>query len=306
MNNKIKYLVVGAGGVGGSIAGFLSLSGEYVNCVARGEHLQKIRQNGLKLISDLKGEHLLKVNACNADEYSEKADVIFVCVKGYSLDSVADLLRKASHSGTLIIPVLNVYGTGARIQSMIDEGTALDGCIYIVSFVSEAGEITQMGKIFKLIFGVRHGTHVPAEKIEAISNALINSGIHVCISDNIDRDTFVKWSYISAMACTGAYFNVPMGDIQHSGKERDVFIGLSNESAAIGRKLGIPVPEDILTHHLKVLDSLAPESTASMQKDIALGHQSEIDDLLFNMVRTAEKTGVDTPVYRMVSKKFKI
>lgn len=53
----MKYLIAGTGGVGGSIAGFLSLAGKDVTCIARGAHLQAIQTDGLKLKSDLKGEH---------------------------------------------------------------------------------------------------------------------------------------------------------------------------------------------------------------------------------------------------------
>ena len=56
-NSNLKYLIAGTGGVGGSIAAFLSLSGKDVTCIARGEHLAAIRGNGLQLHSDLKGEH---------------------------------------------------------------------------------------------------------------------------------------------------------------------------------------------------------------------------------------------------------
>ncbi|MDR1555458.1 MAG: ketopantoate reductase family protein, partial [Tannerellaceae bacterium] len=57
MIKKTKYLVVGTGGVGGSIAGFLALAGKDVSCIARGAHLQAICERGLKLNSDLKGTH---------------------------------------------------------------------------------------------------------------------------------------------------------------------------------------------------------------------------------------------------------
>ena len=103
-----KYLIVGTGGVGGSIAGFLALAGKDVTCIARGKHLEAIREKGLHLRSDLKGNHFLPIQACTAEEYNEKANVIFVCVKGYSLDSIKDLLEKASDKDTLIIPILNV------------------------------------------------------------------------------------------------------------------------------------------------------------------------------------------------------
>ena len=51
--HPLKYLIAGTGGVGGSIAAFLALAGKDVTCIARGEHLAAIRENGLQLHSDL-------------------------------------------------------------------------------------------------------------------------------------------------------------------------------------------------------------------------------------------------------------
>ncbi|CAK7057920.1 MAG: hypothetical protein BACD_02792 [Bacteroides rodentium] len=118
--HPLKYLIAGTGGVGGSIAAFLALAGKDVTCIARGEHLAAIRENGLQLHSDLKGEHALRVPAYTAEEYTAlvstsadyKADVIFVCVKGYSVDSITELIKNAAHEHTVVIPILNVYGTG--------------------------------------------------------------------------------------------------------------------------------------------------------------------------------------------------
>ena len=295
----MKYLIAGTGGVGGSIAGFLSLAGKDVTCIARGAHLQAIQTNGLKLKSDLKGEHALAIPAMNAEEFNGKADVIFVCVKGYSVDSITELIKRASHDKTVVIPILNVYGTGPRIQRLVPEVTVLDGCIYIVGFVSGAGEITQMGKIFRLVYGAHKGTQVAPGVLEAIQKDL-----QAEISPDINRDTFVKWSFISAMAVTGAYYDVPMGEVQKQGKVRDTFIGLSTESAALGRKLGVEFPEDPVSYNLKVIDKLDPDSTASMQKDLARGHESEIQGLLFDMIAAAEEQGIDIPTYRMVAEKF--
>ena len=46
----MKYLIAGTGGVGGSIAGFLSLAGKDVTCIARGAHLQAIQTNNSRRI----------------------------------------------------------------------------------------------------------------------------------------------------------------------------------------------------------------------------------------------------------------
>lgn len=311
-NNNLRYLIAGTGGVGGNIAGFLALAGKDVTCIARGEHLAAMREHGLRLHSDLKGEHALKIPAYTAEEYTSlseksaryKADVIFVCVKGYSVDSITELIKRAAHKNTVVIPILNVYGTGPRIQRLVPGVTVLDGCIYIVGFVSGKGEITQMGKIFRLVYGAHKDTIVSRETLEAIQQDLQESGIKAEISPDINRDTFVKWSFISAMAVTGAYYDVPMGEVQKPGKVRDTFIGLSQESAALGRKLGIEFKEGIVEYNLKVIDKLAPESTASMQKDMARGHQSEVQGLLFDMIAAAQEQGVDIPTYKMVAEKF--
>jgi 2-dehydropantoate 2-reductase len=42
-----------------------------------------------------------------------------------------------------------------------------------------------------------------------------------------------------------------------------------------------------------------------MQKDLAGGHVSEIDGLLFEFIRLAEKCNIDVPTYRRVEKKFR-
>ncbi len=173
----MKYLIAGTGGVGGSIAGFLSLAGKDVTCIARGAHLQSIQTNGLKLKSDLKGEHTLRIPATTAEEFNGKADVIFVCVKGYSVDSIVELIKRAAHKDTVVIPILNLYGTGPRIQKLVPEVTVLDGCIYIVGFVSGTGEITQMGKIFRLVYGAHRGTVVKPGLLEAIQQDLQEAGI---------------------------------------------------------------------------------------------------------------------------------
>lgn len=300
----MKYLIVGTGGVGGSIAAFLSLAGKDVSCIARGEHLKAIQTRGLKLTSGLKGEHFLPVKAFAAEEFTEKADVIFVCVKGYSIDSILQLIRQASHEGTVVIPILNVYGTGPRLQRSLPGITVLDGCIYIVGYVSGPGEVTQMGKIFRLVFGAHPQTKVSRSLLEAVQQDLQESGIKADLSPDINRDTFIKWSFISAMACTGAYYNVPMGEVQKEGEIRKMFTGLSAESTALGRKLGITFEEDLVAYNLKVVDKLAPESTASMQKDMARGHESEIQGLLFDVITAAEKHGIEIPFYRTVARKF--
>ena len=301
---KTNYLIVGTGGVGGCIAGFLALAGHHVTCIARGEHLKQIRKKGLHLKSDIKGDHYLKVDACTTEEYNGKADVIFVCVKGYSIDSISDVLVKAAKPDTLVLPLLNVYGTGPRIQRLVPNITVLDGCIYIVGFVSAPGEITQMGHVLRVVFGARPHQNIDNERLQDIGQCLKAASIDTIVSDDINRETFIKWSFISAMACTGAYFDCTMAAIQRAGKERDMFTGLISESKLIGEKMGIPLSNNIISKGLEIIDRLDPQSTASLQKDIAKGHESEIQGQLFDMIDLGRQVGATIPTYDIVEQKF--
>ncbi len=317
----MNCLIVGTGGVGGSIAAFLALAGHQVTCIARGAHLENMYCDGLKFHSDLKGDLVLPVlkatethtppaeattlYAATAEEYQGKAELIIVAVKGYSIDgTLAECIVRASTPDTIVLPVLNVYGTGPRIAQACPGVRVIDGCIYIVGFINAPGEITQMGNVLKLVFGARPTDGVSPEQLIPIRDVLTQAGIKAILSDDINRDTFAKWGFISAMACTGAYYDVPMGALQKPGPERDTFIGLMRESTALGQKLGVLFREDPTTAGLKIIDALAPESTASMQKDIARGHESEIQGQLFDLIRSAEEQGIDIPTYHMVAQKF--
>ena len=132
-NNNLKYLIAGTGGVGGSIAGFLALAGKDVTCIARGEHLAAIREYGLRLHSDLKGEQTLKIPAYTAEEYAAlasssadcKADVIFVCVKGYSGAAFAELDRRAARRGAEVVPGLRGMGNIYRLLFVAHNDTVV-------------------------------------------------------------------------------------------------------------------------------------------------------------------------------------
>ncbi len=312
----MKYLILGTGGVGGSIAGFLAAANKDVSCIARGEHLAAIKNRGLILDSDLKGEPLtLHIKAYSGDEYMDfirqqgdkaKPDVIIVAVKGYSLQSIVPILETVSKSTTLVIPILNVFGTGQILQEMLrGVVSVLDGCIYILAHRQALGTIRQEGKIFKLVYGARTDQRIPAAKQEQVAMDLRSAGIKVNVSDDIRRDTYIKWAFISAMACTGAYYNCSVGQFQHPGPERQMFCALLRESYAIGCKMGLQLPGDYMVHSLSLIDRCAPNATTSMQKDINSQHESEIQGQLFKMPELGSKFGVETPVYNQICDKFK-
>lgn len=292
----MKYLIVGAGGTGGAIAGYLGRAGYDVTVIARGDHLKAIQRSGGLSIIRPKDRFSAPVKASDTDHYNETPDVIFVCVKGYSLDSVMPFIAKTAGSNTIVIPILNIYGTGAEMQKRLPGVLVTDGCIYVPSEKKEPGVILLKGDIFRLVFGVRNKEDFRPE-LEMIRDDLVNSGIEGILSDNIQRDFLIKFSYVSPQGVCGLLYDIPAGPIQKKGKYRDTFVELVREIEKLANAMGVRFDKDIVEYNLKIVDGLSPEMTTSMQKDIAAGRQSEIDGLLFGVVRLAKKYNLTLPFF---------
>lgn len=300
----MKYVILGSGGTGGCIGGFLAAAGKDVTLIARGKHLDSIHKNGLTIHSGVKGKvNLPSIKAMTTEEYEEKADVIFVSVKGYALDDTLPFLRKAADAHTIIIPILNIFGTGKYLAEKLPDLHVLEGCIYIVSHISSPGEITQSGKIFRVVYGTRGKTEL-SPKLQQIADDLAESGISAVISENIAADTFRKFTFISSFAAAGAYYDVSAGPIQQEGPERRTFIALVDEIIAVAKALGIDLPPDMAQKNLALIDGVAPNSTTSLQKDLEKGGQSEIDGLIFEVVRLGKEANVAVPNYEKIARHF--
>ena len=74
----MKYLVIGAGGTGGSIGAFMTEAGKDITVIARGKHLEAIQKNGLKMETTSKGNYtVFPMKAWDMNHYNEQPDVIF-------------------------------------------------------------------------------------------------------------------------------------------------------------------------------------------------------------------------------------
>lgn len=299
----MKYLIIGTGGTGGAVGGFLAAAGYDVTFIARGAHLAAMKEKGLVVKSGIKGEFCVtEPKACTAEDYSGTPDVVFVCVKGYSLDDAVALLSRCANEKTVIIPILNIFGTGEALQRRLPKLHVLDGCIYITSYVSGPGEITQGGRLFTVVFGERDG-HISPD-LEQIAKELDSSRIRPDLTADIRRKCFQKYALISAMATAGAYYDATTGAISSTPEMRETFVRLSKEIDALANAMGIPFEEDIVAKNLHLLDTAAPDTTASMQKDLKKGKSSEIDGLVFEPVRLGKRFNVETPTFLMAAKKF--
>ena len=299
----MKYLIIGAGGTGGSIGAYMTQSGKDVTLIARGKHLKRIQEQGLKMETTGKGNYTVQpIKACDMEHYEEQPDIIFVCVKGYSLEDTIPFIERVAKESTIVIPILNIYGTGAGMQEKLPGLLVTDGCIYIAGEIKEPGTIWLNGNIFRVVFGVRNPEELRPELFQVVQD-LKDSGIDGVLSDNIRRDALQKFAYVSPMAACGLYYHVSAGEVQVTGEARDTFVKLMKEVDALAVAMGAPFLVDIVTTNLQILDSLSPTASTSMQRDIYAGKASEIDGLIYEVVRMGERYGVPTPTYEMIAKK---
>ena len=301
----MKYAIIGAGGTGGCLGFFLEKAGKDVTLIARGKHLEAIRKNGLT-IQKLWDEsrETLPVKACTAEEYKETPDVILICVKGYSMDETVPAIKKIAGKETVVIPILNIYGTGGRLQKKLPELTVSDGCIYVSANILEPGVILQHGKILRVVFGARKPEE-ETEKMREVAKDMASDEMEVVLSENIRRDAMVKFSYVSPIGAAGLYCNAVAADFQREGEQREMFKALIREITALSHARGIEFEEDLGERNLKILASLSPEATTSMQRDVMEGKRSEMDGLVYEVVRMGREYKVSMPQYEKAAACFR-
>ena len=298
----MKYLIYGAGGIGGCLAAFLAQGGKDVSLIARGAHLEAIQKNGLVLETG-HGAFAVPVRACEQEQVTDKPDVIFVCVKGYSLEGTLPTLKRLSDGHTIVIPLLNIYGTGARLQPELSPALVTDGCIYIAAEIKAPGTVHMSGDIFRVVFGPRTPEEYRPE-LEEVARDLNDCGIEGILSQNIQRDALMKFSVVSPMAACGIYHNIQVGGMQAPGQPREDFKALVAEVGALAQAMGFPFPEDPVARNLVIQDALDPDASTSLKRDLDAGKPSEVDGLIFEVVRLGRKYHVPTPMYDRVAAKL--
>ena len=317
----MKYIIIGAGGTGGILGFYMTKAGKDVTLIARNAHLEAMQKQGLSVEKMWTNEtETIPVGAESMESYEakgEKADVILVCVKKYSLDSCIPFIQNISHKNTIVVPVLNVYGTGAYLQEKLSKVLVTDGCIYVSANIKQAGVLLQHGEILRVFFGVREkedlkklngqldGEYKAERLLKKIAQDFKDSEIDGILSDNIKRDALTKFSYVSPIGTAGLYLHAVAGDFQREGEARELFKTLIREIVTLANAMGITFEEDLVERNLKILSNLPEEATTSMQRDVMEGKQSEIDGLVYEVVRMAKKYGGEVPAYERAAEKFR-
>ena len=90
----MRVVVIGAGGIGGLYGGLLARAGHTVGFLARGKHLEAIRERGLEVRSADFGTFVVRAPASADPADLGQADLVLFAVKTYDLDRAAHVSKQ--------------------------------------------------------------------------------------------------------------------------------------------------------------------------------------------------------------------
>lgn len=306
---KTKIVIAGIGGVGGYYGGLLARKyfetpNVEIFFIARGENLKRIRENGLKVITESKSFIAYpKIATDNPEEIGE-VDFILLCTKSYHLNDTITQLKPCIKESTVILPLLNGATITEQIKSLLPENKVWYGCVYIVSRLNQPGEVESSGGVHDLFFGNENPTEDLIQQ-DLLQDILVNAGIKAVCSTDIQSIIWKKFIFISTTATLTTYFNVGFRDLLTSVERKDLTLKLLKEISELAYATGITFNTDIIEVTLKHISRLPFGTTSSMHTDFLLNRKTELESLTGIVPELAKQYGVQTPTYQKIYESLK-
>ncbi len=289
----MKVLVMGPGGVGGFYAGVLSRAGHDVTVVARGEHLEAIARDGLRVESVNAGNFTARLAVTDRPGKGDTPDLVLFCVKGYDNPVAIDLIRPAVGPNTSVLTLQNGIGSGDQLGAALGADRILLGATYIDGDKKGPGLVTETGKSPLVVFGEQDG-QITA-RAERVRDALAGAGVPVELSSNVEKALWEKLVYIcgwSGMICVTRTF---FPEIFETPEAEAMTRTVMGEALAVGRAKQIDLDSNLVEATLNEFRDVGDDPVSSMFTDLRRGGRLEIEVLNGAVCRMGRETGVPTP-----------
>lgn len=294
----MKFATVATGGIGGYLAVRLTQSGHQVATIARGAHLEAIRQHGLKLDA-FDGHHEIRPWIATDDPADVgEVDVILFGVKGAALEAAAKLCRPMLGTETIVVPFLNGVEASDLLAGILPEANVGNGVAQISTTIAEPGLIKQVGEFNRFIVAERDSR--ASARIDALRAAINEAGSSSPETKDILRDLWSKFVLFSAVSGVTAAARCTISDITGNEKLGALFQTIVAETAALGRARGVALPDEIEANIWASVQNLPPTMRASTAIDLEHGRALEIDWISGAVDRLSQAAGLDAPVNRTV------
>ncbi len=290
----MRITIIGAGGVGGYFGAKLAKSGCEVGFVARGAHLAAIRQNGLRVESQLGDIHLADARASDDPAAFGAPDYVFLCVKLWDTEAAVRAVETIMTPQTAVLSFQNGVQGNDLLRKILGERAVMGGVAYIGAGIARPGVIRHTGKIQRLVFGEFDGSR--SQRGANLLDACTRAGIDAELSLDVRRAIWEKFVFIVGLSALTASTRKTIGPVRGNPRTRALLLEIMKETVAVGRAKGVSLPEDYAEKRLAFVDSLPAEMTSSMHNDLEAGKRLELDWLSGGVVELGEAAGVPTPM----------
>ena len=296
----MRIAIVGIGGVGGYFGG--KLAREYavygkheIIFIARGDHLKAIQQNGLQLFTR-EGDYVAWPNiATDNPAVAGLFDLVFFCVKSYSLESSARSVEGSIHQNTVVIPLQNGVNSADRLRAVLPAADVISGSVYIISHLEKPGVVRQTDGACRLTFGT--DDEASANKYSAIHGLLVQANIDARLTGKISEALWTKFLLMcplgSLTTATGKTYGAVMADPDLRARLRKMM----QEVVAVAKARHIPLADDAVDTTMDQVGRFSFDAKTSMQLDREKGRLTEIDTLTACLIEAGRQSGIPTPTH---------
>ena len=288
----MRFLVVGAGALGGYFGGRLLEAGRDVTFLLRPRRAAQLATTGLVVRSPFGNLQLPTPKHVLAEDIEAPYDVVVVGCKAYDLDSTMDSFAPAVGPNTMILPLLNGMKHIDRLVERFGEERVLGGLCMISATLDDEGRVLHLNDMHGLSYGERAGGR--SVRVDAIAAQFAGAKFDATASETIAQDMWEKWVFIASAAGLTSLMRASIGDIMAAGGQ-DVALAIFDECCAIAAHNGFAPRPAALQRGRAVVTTAGSPMTASMYKDIVRGAPVEADHILGDLLGRAPHADTPTP-----------
>ena len=288
-----KVAVLGAGGVGGFVAGALWRAGADVRVVARSETAPTLRETGLAVVSRALGRDFT-AHPSVVTELAEPVDVLFVATKATGLTGALELVEAPPQ---LVLPLLNGVDHLALLRERFGVERVAAAVIRIESDRPSVGVIAQTSP------GARVDIAGGQPELGACAELLRAAGLEVRLGDSEAQVMWSKLARLCALALTTSASDQPIGYVRSDPRWRSALEGAVSETVAVANAEGAALAA---ADTLAELDGAHGELGSSMQRDIVAGRVTELDAIAGAVLRAGKRHGLRCPTVQWLAERVAV
>ncbi len=294
----MKIAAMAAGAVGAYFGGRMQAAGHDVAYIARRAHLDALRKDGLKIESVHGDLHLPKVNATDDPKQVGVVDIVLFAVKLWDTETAAELAKPLVGPNTRVITLQNGVDSYERVSGILGKEQTCPGTAYIAAVLGGPGVMRHTSKFATMRVGRMDGK--PDAKLAAFVEAAKAANIDIQPQDDMNRERWQKFIFLSSMAGANCMTREPIGKVLADPDTRRFYRTLMEECLKVGQTSGAKVPESWVDDRMTFSDNAPPGMKASMYHDLEAGNRLELDWLTGKVVSLGHQLGVPVPASEAV------